>query len=99
MFKSFLNLILPYSKDSIYERINREDIFNKYSFLMSLSLFFMVVLILAILNIFRLGANVQPPETNVVDFTANTVQTIITVPFPQQSLKSVGWWFEDAIAQ
>lgn len=97
IFNTLFKFLIKQPEDSIAERIDREPITSKYWFNLggALVLSLLTVVIGSIILIQR--QKHSPPITNAVNMSKNTIEEIVTLPFPHQSFNNVSGWLNEAI--
>lgn len=95
MFKSVLDFLDKVEEDSLVKRINKEPIAAKYWFNLGGAILCTVGMILII--IFIMLSNRTQPLKPTYAYTDKELISIITLPYPTQSMKNVQAWLVDAI--
>lgn len=97
MFKVLLKTIAKQPDDAIAERLEKEPIVNKYWINLGAALALSLATIGTGMLVILKRSHVNPPETNVVNLTKKTIQTVVTLPYPHQSFKNLSGWVVEAI--
>lgn len=97
MATNLLNNLLGQPEDSLKERLDKEPIVKKYWFNLGLSIILsLTTVIIGTIVIFQRQKH-PPPVTHAYNLSKNTMEQVITLPYPHQSIKNLAGWLNDAM--